>query len=210
MSEAVAVPVAIERRVPAEEAARADFYALLARLLNAAPDDLLLAQLALAQQLPADGDAALVAAWSALVEASSGIDGAKASEEYEALFATLGKSPVSIYAGAYSGATAVEHPRVRIQADLEALGLGRPARVTEPEDHIGGLLEVMRVLVAGGAGRAPAPVAEQRRFFQNHLEPSLGAFFAALGAAKEADYYAKVAAFGAAFLAVETESFSLD
>ena len=210
MSEAVAVPVAIERRVPAEEAARADFYALLARLLSAAPDDMLLSQLALASPLPGGGHAALASAWRGLVDASAAVGGAAARSEYEALFEAMGKSPVSIYAGTYSGATAVEHPRVRIQADLEALGLERPAHVTEPEDHIAGLLDVMRVLVAGGAGRAPAPVAEQRRFFENHLEPSLGGFFAALARAKEADYYAKVAAFGAAFVALESESFSLD
>lgn len=206
----MAVPIAIERRMAAEEAERADFYALLARLLNAPPDDMLLSQLALASPLPRDGDAALVSAWRGLVDASAAVGGEAVREEYQALFETVGKSPVSIYAGTYSGATAVEHPRVRIQRDLEALGLERPARVTEPEDHIAGLLDVMRVLIAGGAGRSPAPVAEQRRFFENHLEPSLGRFFAALGAAKEADYYAKVAAFGAAFFAVETESFSLD
>ena len=209
-AEAAAVPVAIERRVPAEDAARADFYALLARLFNAAPDDVLLAQLGLAPHLPGDGDADLACAWRGLVEASAAIDAATAGAEYETLFAGMGRSPVSIYAGAYSGAMPVDHPRVRIQADLEAMGLERPAHVTEPEDHIAGLLEVMRVLVAGGAGRAPAPVAEQRRFFENHLAPSLGKFYAALAAAKEADYYAKVAAFGAAFLALETESFSLD
>jgi len=210
VTEAVAVPVAIERRLAAEEAARADFYALLARLLAAAPDDMLLAQIALAADLPADGDPALVCAWRALREASGATNAKIAAEEYEALFATMGKSPVSPYAGSYSGATAVDHPRVRIQRDLEALGLERPAEVTEPEDHIAGLLEVMRVLVAGGAGRSPAPVAEQRRFFENHLAPALGAFFAALEAAKEAGYYAKVGAFGAAFTDLETESFSLD
>ena len=206
----MAVPVAIERRVPAEEAARADFYALLARLLNAAPDDMLLSQIALASPLPDDGDAALVPAWRGLIEASAAFGGAAAREAYQGLFEPVGKSPGSIYAGAYSGATAVEHPRVRIQRDLEALGLERPAHVTEPEDHIAGLLDVMRVLVAGGAGRAPAKLADQRRFFESHLEPSLGKFFAALAAAKGADYYAKVAAFGAAFVALETESFSLD
>ena len=58
--------------------------------------------------------------------------------------------------------------------------------------------------------RAPAALAEQRRFFESHLEPSLGKFFAALAAAKGSDYYAKVAAFGAAFAELETESFSLD
>ena len=68
----------------------------------------------------------------------------------------------------------------------------------------------MRVLVAGGAGRPGARIAEQRRFFDAHLLPGAGKFFAALGAAKDANYYRKVAAFGAAFMALESESFLLD
>ena len=35
---AVAVPVAVHRPLPPEEAARADFYALLSRFFQAAPD----------------------------------------------------------------------------------------------------------------------------------------------------------------------------
>jgi len=113
-------------------------------------------------------------------------------------------------AGAYTGAPAVEHPRVRIRADLVGLGLAPRPGATEPEDHLGGLLEAMRVLVGGGAGRDPAPLADQRRFFQAHVGPAAGRFFAALARAEPANYYRKVAALGAAFVALEAESFSLD
>jgi TorA maturation chaperone TorD len=116
---------------------------------------------------------------------------------------------VSIYAGFYSGAPAVDHPRVRIQADLAQLGLA-PQVATEPEDHFGVIFDAMRVLVAGGAGRGPAPLAEQRRFFERHLRPGAARFLAAVGAAKEANYYRRVAALAAAFVALETESFQLD
>jgi TorA maturation chaperone TorD len=68
----------------------------------------------------------------------------------------------------------------------------------------------MRVLVAGGAGRSPSSVAEQRRFFMAHLEPGLAKFFAAVERAPQANYYRKVAAFGAAFVSIETDSFNLD
>jgi TorA maturation chaperone TorD len=99
---------------------------------------------------------------------------------------------------------------VRIQNDLAALGLARRATVTEPDDHFAALFDVMRVLVAGGAGRSPATVAEQRRFFDAHLLPAAGKFFAALAGAKDANYYRQVAQFGAAFVSLETESFLLD
>ena len=207
---AVAASVVMKRALPGEEAARGDFYALLARLLNDAPDASLLGALAQAQPIPQDGDPALARSWQGLVDASSAMDPEAAAGEFEALFAGVGKAAVSLYAGYYSGATAIEHPRVRIQADLAALGLARKEHATEPEDHFAGLFDVMRVLVAGGAGRSPSSVADQRRFFDNHVRPGAARFFDALGRAKEANYYRKVAAFGAAFIALEIESFQLD
>lgn len=208
--QAAAAPVAMQRALPAEEAARGDYYALLARLFHGGPDAALLASLAAAPDLPPGGDAALGRAWRDLADASSAMDADAAAEEYDLLFVGMGKSPVSIYAGFYSGAPSIDHPRVRIQKDLAALGLARSERISEPEDHFAGLLDVMRVLVAGGAGRAPAGIAEQRRFFDAHLAPALGKFLAALVRAPLANYYRKVAAFGAAFMALESESFLLD
>jgi TorA maturation chaperone TorD len=207
---AVAAPVALHRALPPEEAARGDFYSLLARLLRGAPDMTLLRQLAAAPHLPSEGDAALVHAWAGLVDASSVMDADAAAEEFEALFAGVGKAVVSPFAGFYSGAPAADHPRVRIVRDLAKLGLAQRDAVTEPEDHFAGLLDVMRVLVCGGAGRAPASLAEQKTFFNEHLQPSLPKFFDALAGAKQSNYYRKVAAFGAAFAALERESFLLD
>ena len=82
--------------------------------------------------------------------------------------------------------------------------------MTEPEDHFAGLFEAMRVLVAGGAGRSPAALAEQRRFFEAHVEPGGSRFCAAVCSAAESNYYRRVGAFAAAFLALESESFQLD
>ena len=210
MSTAAIAPASIQRALPPEEAARGHFYALLARLFHDAPDAQLLSALGSADPLPADGDAALADAWRDLVDASSVMDADAAAEEYEKLFVGVGKSAVSLYAGFYNGAPAIDHPRVRIQADLAALGLARRERVSEPEDHYAGLLDVMRVLVAGGAGRSAATVAEQRRFYQAHLEPGIAKLVRALSTAPDANYYRRVAAFLAAFAALESESFLLD
>ena len=208
-AEAVAAPVKVHRPLAAEDAARANFYALLARLFTSGPDDALLGNLATAQPLPAEGAAQLSQAWQALVDTSNEADADAACEEYESLFVGVGKAPVSIYAGFHGGAPAVDHPRVRMQADLAALGLERRA-IAEPEDHYAVIFETMRVLVAGGAGREPAAAEEQKRFFDRHVRPGAARFFAALGAAKQADYYRRVAAVGAAFIALEEESFRLD
>ena len=199
--------VTLQRPLAPEEAARADFYALLARLFQAAPDGALLAQLAAAPAI--EGQGALPRAWQGLVQASSAMDADAAAEEYEALFVGVGKAKVSIYAGFHAASATVEHPRVRIRQDLQALGLA-PARATEPEDHFAGLFEAMRVLVAGGAGRAPADLDAQRRFHEAHLALAWPRFAAAVGAADEANYYRHVAALAAAFAALETESFKLD
>jgi len=202
-------PVAIHRPLPPEEAARGDFYALLARLLQSGADATLLAALANAAPIPADGDPDLARAWDELSRASSVMDADASGEEYDSLFAGVGKAPVSIYAGFYTGAMAIDHPRVRLQADFAALGLERRAS-TEPEDHFAILFDVMRVLVVGGAGRTPAPLDEQKRFFSAYLETGAPKFFNAVIACGRANYYRKVAAVGLAFVAIEVESFELE
>jgi TorA maturation chaperone TorD len=200
-------PVSVDRLLPPEEAARADFYALLAGLLLAPPPDGLLANLASAGAI--EGDPDLARAWRGLVDASSVMDADAAAVEFEILFAGVGKSPVSVYAGFYIGAPSIDHPRVRLQASLAELGLARAERVREPEDHLGSLFEVMRVLVAGAPGRRPAPLAEQKAFYQAYVERSAAGLFEALAAAPQANYYRHVAAVGAAFMALEKQSFLL-
>jgi TorA maturation chaperone TorD len=206
--EAMLSATSIPRALAAEEAARADFYALLARLLHDAPDAALLENVAAAAPLPGEGD--LARTWRALIDASSAMDAEAAREEFEKLFVGVGKSQVSPYAGFYAGAPAIAHPRIRIQADLAAVGLAHRTDAAEPEDHLAGLFDAMRLLIAGRGSRHPAPLATQRAFYEAHIAPAVGAFFATLARAKDANYYARLAAFGAAFFALETESFSLD
>ena len=194
--------------IPApEEAARADFYALLAALFHHAPDAKLLRTIALAPAM--QGHEALSQAWSGLVAASAVMDGEALAQEYEALFVGVGKAKVSAYAGWYEAQAAAVPMRVRVAEELAALGLVRPAGVNEPQDHFAALFEAMRLLVAGGAGRAPAGLERQRRFFEAFVRPGAGRFLAAVREAPEANYYRKVAAVGEAFLAIEVESFDL-
>ncbi len=206
-AQVAAAPVLLQRMVPPEEAARADFYALRAGLFVGPPSQDLIAHLATAG--PIEGDAALARAWLGLTQASAAMDSDAAAMEFEELFAGVGKARVSIFAGYYTGAPARDHPRIRIQAALAELGLGRDPRATEPEDHFAGLFEVMRVLVAGVPGRAAAALADQKRFFEQHVGPGATKFFAALAVFPQANYYRHAAAVGAAFMALESESFLL-
>jgi TorA maturation chaperone TorD len=68
----------------------------------------------------------------------------------------------------------------------------------------------MRVHIAGGAGRGPATIEEQCRFFEAHLAAAYRGLAEALAKAESANYYRRVAALAAAFLEIETESFELD
>ena len=74
-------PVSVARMLPPEEAARGDFYALLAALLIAPPSQGQLANLGCAG--PIEGDPALAKAWRGLVDASSVMDAAAAAIEHE-------------------------------------------------------------------------------------------------------------------------------
>lgn len=94
--ETVAARVEIQRPLAPEDAARADFHALLAALLQRAPDARMLATLAVAPPIEG-GSEALAKAWSDLVAASAVMDPEAAAEEYETLFVGVGKAKVSIY-----------------------------------------------------------------------------------------------------------------
>ena len=207
MSAVAPARVELHRPIAPEEAARANFYALLARLLHSSADAAILQ--ALAEAEPIDGDATLSKAWADLCRASSAMDPDAAGAEYDELFVGVGKAMISVYAGFYTGAAAIDHPRVRLKADFAAFGLEHLA-AGEPEDHLAALFDVMRVLVAGGAGRPPAPLAEQKRFYDAYLGAAAPKFFSAVIACPKANYYRNAAALGQAFIAIESESFELD
>jgi TorA maturation chaperone TorD len=169
----------------------------------------MLQTLAIAPALEGGADPDLAAAWSALIAASGAFDEEAAAEEYEKLFIGVGPSLVSIYFGSHAGATAVDHPRVRIRSDLAALGLEPREGNPQPEDHFALLFEAMRVLTGGTPSRDPAPLEAQERFFESNLAPGVFRFLEAVQAAAESNYYRRVAAFAAAFMTIEKQSFNL-
>ena len=97
-----------------------------------------------------------------------------------------------------------------LRADLARLGLARLSASTVYEDHLGALCETMRILVAGAPGRAPAPVAVQRRFFERQIAPWATACCTAVSQCAVANYYVAVGQFDNAFLAVERDSLAIE
>lgn len=213
MSEA---PVRLQHRLEPEDQARADFYAILARLFGAAPDAALLTGIASAPALaPAahageGGDAdGLAEAWDALRAASAVMDPEAARDEYHALFVGVGRSEVSLYASHYLGPQS-GRPLAELRTTLAGLGLARRPESSEFEDHLGLVLETMRMLVAGDGVMRPAPVEEQRKFCERHVFPWVLDCCAAISAIPVANYYRRVAELTRYFVALERDSFALE
>jgi TorA maturation chaperone TorD len=190
--------------LPPEEAARANFYGLLARLFVAPPDAALLEALAVAHGLPA-GDPALRGAWDALRASAAQADVETLREAYDDTFIGTGRSPVSLYATAYTVRFATDAPLVSLRAELSALGLARHPSSHEPEDHIAALCEAMRHLVAieGDA------VARQARFFNRWIAPAAQPLCDAVARHMAGSFYEHVARLAQAFLEVERCAFEM-
>ena len=196
-----------------EDQARANFYALLARLYAAAPDAPLLAAIAAASPLVAESEPqsvnALAADWESLRAASGQADPSVVAGEFQALFIGVGKSEVSLYASHYL-APQSGRPLADLRAALARLGLARRPEASEFEDHLSLELETMRMLVGGNADRPPAPIAEQRAFCEKFLLPWAFECCAAISQSAIANYYLKVAQFSRSFLALERDSFAIE
>jgi TorA maturation chaperone TorD len=207
---------ATHRALDPEDQARADFYALLARLYADAPDAGLLAAIAQAPPLVAeagpDDDAAagLPAAWDALRAASAAMDGDAIVEEYNNLFIGVGKCEVNLHASHWLTGFMMEKPLVDLRTALADLGLGRQAGVTMLEDHLAALCETMRILIAGNEARAPAPIATQRAFFERQIAPWVFSCCTAIANSSIANYYCHVAQFAQRYMALERDSLAID
>lgn len=179
--------------------ARADAYAVLAHLFFAPPQASVLEALRSAQR-DSGGDE-VSAAWNALCAAVS--DAQAIADEYAALFISVGKPEVSLYASWYLTGFLMEKPLALLRDDLQRLGLARQEPRSDPEDHMAGELEVMRHLIMRG------DAAWQQCFFQQHLQPWYGDFCAALMAAESSVFYRAVARFMQTFLDMERDYFRL-
>jgi len=201
-------PVALQHPLAPEDRARADLYALLARILAAPPDADLLAKLGDADLLPEEG-LDLPAAYNRLLLASRAMDTDAAVQEYTELFIGVGRSEVNLHASHWRTGFMMDKPLAELRGDLAALGLERRDASGLLEDHLASLAETMRMLVAGGEGRAPATLDEQRRFFARHIDGWAFECCNAMQSSALSNYYRRVAEFAQTFLAIERDSFAI-
>jgi TorA maturation chaperone TorD len=194
-----------------EDQARADLYALAARLLLAPPDAGLLAGLAQADPIESTGgERQLAEAWEKLVLASSVMDAGAVAEEFDALFISSGTPALNPYGSLYLSGFMNDTPLADLRADLAVFGIGRVRGVGESEDHLGALCETMRVLIAGGNGIRRQPLGRQKIFFESRIAPWYARCMKDMQNAEGANFYRLVAAFVAALLSIEAEAFAVE
>jgi len=199
-------PLHFVKTLPVEEGARADLYALLARLLYAGPTPELLQGIAAAAPLAAENDGALAKAWRELQTACAAADAQAARQEYEDLFIGVGRAPISVYASHYLSENWKEHTVVNLRGELARLGLARQPDAVEPEDHVSGLLDVMRHLIVRAQD---GDVALQESFFRSYLAAWYKRFGAAIEAQPNAAFYRTVGRLLVAFIDIEVECFQI-
>jgi TorA maturation chaperone TorD len=202
------LPLRLSTPDDSDELARAEVYGLLAQLFYAAPDPDLYEQLRVAPtEAPARGGF-LEASWMELVAASRRRSRDDAAQEYDALFGGIGKPEVFLYGSHHIAGALSEKPLVVLRDSLRALGLARVQGVNETEDHISCLCEVMRYLVAGD-DVGVSNLANQQRFFNEHLRGWTDAMLDQVASHPTADFYRALAAFAKDFFAVEGQGFDM-
>lgn len=208
MSRAVARTVVLQPALADEDAARADWYALLAHLFLAPPDSALLARLAAASAGAAD-DSPLGRAFRDLAQASAQADPEAIRAEFEAAFVGVGKPEVFLQASFYLAGFLHERPLAELRASLAQLGVGRRADASETEDHVGLLCEAMRFVIRGDGG-VPGALEVQRDLFNRFLAPCFESLCDAIEHSGSTDYYKHVGRLARAFFAVERQAFDFD
>ena len=186
-----------------EDEARANLYGLIARLFHAAPDSQLISQLLGAPRIEGEGE--LGASWREMIEACRTAFPAALEGEHTELFVGTGKSLVTPYLSYYLRRHSNDNPLVELRAQLGRWGIARREGVAEYEDHISGVCETMRFVIAVQQRDAE----EQQVFFERFVYPGAAAFCDALSTLNQARFYRLVARFARAFFEVEKSAFEI-
>ncbi|QWD78512.1 molecular chaperone [Polynucleobacter sp. MWH-Svant-W18] len=192
-----------------EDLARADLYGLIARLFHLPPDQTLLDQIAAtADQQDAADSAPLAKAWMDLVEVAKNNPAKAWHDEFDLNFVSVGKPNVVLNGSFYMAGHLNERPLVNIRRALEEFGLEASEEVTETEDHISALCEVMRYLIAGDDVEV-SNLTNQRVFFNEHIRPWYDDLCNAIEDIPEMHLYRPIAVLTREFMAIEGQSFDM-
>lgn len=191
-------------QISEEDMLRANVYRLLAHVLRAGPSR---ADLDTFSGMTGD-DTPIGKAVSALARVSASATPEETAREFHDLFIGVGRGELVPYGSYYLTGFLNEKPLARLRNDMARLGIARRDDVSEPEDNIAALCEMMAGLIMGDFDGA-ADLAEQKRFFNAHIGPWAKTFFTDLEGARSSVFYACIGQLGAAFMDVEEQAFSM-
>ncbi len=192
-----------------EDLARADLYGLIARLFHLPPDQELLDQIAAtADQQDSPDEAPLAKVWMDVVEVAKNNPAKAWHDEFDLNFVSVGRPNVVPNASFYVAGHLNEKPLVNIRKALEEFGLESAEEVTETEDHISALCEVMRYLIAGDDVEI-SNLTNQRVFFNDHIRPWYDELCDSIEGIPEMHLYHPIAALTREFLAIEGQGFDM-
>ncbi len=191
-----------------ENGARAALYGALSHLLFSAPNPSFLQQIAGSRDAVSDDASPLATAWRALCDVAGSADATAVRSEFDTVFVSTGKPPVSLYASSYMAGRLRGQLLAELRDDLARIGYARAENSSEYEDHLSALCDVMRGLMVDEENPAVA-FAAQQAFFRNYLAPWYGKVCAAINDCEQVAFYRPVAAFAHAFFINESEYFEL-
>jgi TorA maturation chaperone TorD len=185
-----------------EEELRAHFYLLLSRLLGKVADDQLFNVI---QNLEID-NSEIGQALGQLKTLTESLSVKSAAEEYDELFIGVTQGELIPFKSYYLTGYLNEKPLAELRDDMERLGIAKSDIVSEPDDHVAFLMEMMHGLIVGSFGD-PLSVVEQNNFFEKHIFCWAPKFFEDLEKADAANFFIPVGRIGKLFMEVEGEAF---
>ncbi|HLS69407.1 MAG TPA: molecular chaperone TorD family protein [Kiloniellales bacterium] len=190
--------------VAEEDRLRLGWYSLLARLFGAPPDGEFLASLGVLE----GDDTELGQAVRTLAQVARRSQPKEIQQEHFDLFVGVGQAELLPYTSYYLTGFLHDRPLARLRSDMAELGIARQDNVSEPEDHIASLCEMMAGLI-GGAFGDPADLATQQRFFDTHIGCWAPRFFEDLQASPSARFFMPVGTIGSLFMTIEAQGFEM-
>ena len=188
-----------------EDQVRASLYALLGTLLLQIPDQTTLDHLSALEGETGDVGSAI----NTLSQIAKSMTPASVEREYNVLFIGVGRGEVLPYASYYLTGFLHEKPLADLRGKMRELGIQRKQGISEPEDHLGALCEMMAGMITGAFGQ-PMPLQIQKEFFNAHIAPWAAHCFSDLEKAESAVLYAPVGSLGRLLMGIEQESFRIE
>jgi TorA maturation chaperone TorD len=176
----------------------------LARLLTSPPTEDLLDIL---RDLEGD-DTPMGQALFSLAHEAAKISLEDAQDEFNTLFVGMVRGELMPYASVYLTGFLHEKPLADLRGDMERFGIARSDDLSEPEDQVGVMCEMMYGLITGAFG-APCAITEQKEFYESHISTWVSKFFSDLEKTKSAVLFKPVGLVGRLFFEVEDGAFGM-